>query len=387
MRVLHVIPGVARRYGGPSTAIMAMCEALEKCHGLSVEIATTDADGPGGRLARETLPPGLCVRLFPRTFSERWKYSASLGAWLRAHSKNYDLLHVHCLWSYASAAAGSAARRSRTPYVIRPAGMLSRYTWQHGGLKNATYWRLIEKRTVTGACAIHATSPEEADDARRVSPKTSSYVIPNGVEAAAFSVPLRPHALRERCGGAAKDRPIILYLSRLHPKKGITDLLLPAVARLPSDWFLAIAGGEDPHLPGYETTVRSEIDRLGLSDRVALIGEISPADRWAMFDGAAVFVLPSHSENFGIVVAEAMGRACPIVVTRAVNASEHVEAAAAGWVVDMTPDTVARGLMECLADPQAAHEAGLRGRRYAEEHLSWDAIAARIRGMYEDCVR
>jgi glycosyltransferase involved in cell wall biosynthesis len=212
-------------------------------------------------------------------------------------------------------------------------------------------------------------------------------VIPNGVESAAFSVPVQPHALRERCGGAAKGRPIFLYLSRLHPKKGITDILLPAVAQLPSDCFLAIAGGEDPHLPGYESTVRSAIDRLGLSDRVALIGEVSPGDRWAMFDGAAGFVLPSHSENFGIVVAEAMGRACPVVVTRAVNASEHVTAAAAGWVVDLTADSVACGMRECLAEPAAAREAGLRGRRYAEEHLSWDAIAGRIHGMYEDCVR
>lgn len=387
LRVLHVIPGIASRYGGPSTAVAAMCSALARRPGVRPELATTDADGPGERLAPDRLPAGLTVHLFPRTCSERWKFSAGLWRWLYSHAGDYDVLHVHSLWSFASAAAGYAARRAGVPYVVRPAGMLSSYTWRRGGLKNRVYWRVVERRTVMKAAAVHATSREEADDVRAIRPRLPPHVIPNGVEAAAFTTPVQPEVLRARCGPAAGNRPILLYLSRLHPKKGITDLLLPALAGLRADCFLAIAGGADPHLPGHEAEVRTAIERLGLSGRVALLGDVTHEARWALFDGAAGFVLPSHSENFGIVVAEAMARGCPVVITEAVNASEHVTACGAGWVVTPTPEGVAGGLSACLSDPGLARAAGQRGRAYARTHLDWDVIAARIERMYRDCLR
>lgn len=384
--MLHVIPGIAPQYGGPSTAIGPMCRALSRRPGFTVELATTDADGPGGSLPPNKLPAGFVTHLFPRTFSEKWKYSGELGRWLHSRAGDYDILHVHALWSFASAAAGSAARRAKVPYVVRPAGMLSRYTWEHGGWKKRVYWRLIERRTVCGAVAIHATSSEEATDARVVRPNVEPHVIPNGVEDAAWDTPPDPDTLRRRCGPAAKDRPIILYLSRLHPKKGVVDLLLPAFAELSADAFLAIAGGADPHYVGYEGEIRAAVEKLGLGDRVILLGEVAPADRWAMFDGAAGFVLPSHSENFGIVVVEAMARGCPVVVTEAVNACEHVTTADAGWVVKRTPGDVAAGLAACLADPHAAGVAGARSREYTKTHLGWDAIAGRIERMYRGCL-
>ena len=147
------------------------------------------------------------------------------------------------------------------------------------------------------------------------------------MDADAWDVPNDPCVLSAMCGPNAVGRPILLFLSRIHPKKGIADILLPALARSKSNAFLAIVGGADSHEAGYLETVRREIERLGLAERVALLGPIAAAQRWHLFDGAAAFVLPSHSENFGIVVAEAMGaRAAPWWFPTLFQAAEHVRA-------------------------------------------------------------
>lgn len=383
MRALHVIPGVAPRYGGPSTAIREMAAALARCPGVAVEVAATDADGAGGRLAEHFAADfPVPLRLFRRTLSERWKYSRGLGRWLRARVGDYDVVHVHAVWSYATTAACRAAARAGVPVVLRPCGMLSDYTLGRSAWVKRGYWALVERGNMAAVRAFHATSRAEADEVRRlVGPAARVEVIPNGVDATAFDLPPAPRVLP-----AAGGRPVILFLGRLHPKKGLTDLLLPALARLGQGAFLAVAGGPDDHAPGYEAEVRRTVEQLGLADRVALLGPVAPAERWALLDGAAVFALPSRSENFGIAVAEAMARGVPVVVTDGVQAADHVTAAGAGRVVPQTVEAVAGALAGLLADPAGRAEAGARAKAYARAEFDWDRIAGRIASLYEELV-
>jgi glycosyltransferase involved in cell wall biosynthesis len=362
-----------------------MCAALNRLEGVEVELAATDADGPDGQLTAADTPDGVVTHLFHRTFSERWKYSAGLARWLRQHAARFDVVHIHALWSFASCAAAAAARRARVPYVVRPAGMLSAYTWSRGFGTKRLYWMLLERRTVLRAAAFHATSREEAVEIDKVCPGAQVAVIPNGVDEAAWNTPADAEALRRACGPKADGKPIVLFLSRLHPKKGITDLLLPALAQL-GDAFLAIVGGPDPHEPAFPDQVRREIERLGLQDRAAMLGPVSGAARWQLYDGAAAFVLPSHSENFGIVVAEAMARGCPVVVTETVQAAEHVRAAGAGFVVPLQADAVASTLTRLLREGDVRATTATAGRRYAADHFRWDAIAAQILDLYRTCL-
>jgi glycosyltransferase involved in cell wall biosynthesis len=385
MRVLHVIPGIAPRYGGPSTAILPMCAALSRLPGLQVEIAATDADGAGRAIDPKSLPPcPVPLHLFRRDFSEQWKFSRGLAGWLWHHARDYDLLHVHALWSFSTAAACAAARRHGVPLVVRPCGMLSPYTWERGAWKKRLYWLAVERRNLAGARWIHVTSRGEAEEVEALG-LPPPVVIPQGIDEAAWQIESRPDYLRGRCGDLAGDRPIVLFLSRLHPKKGVTDYLLPAFARLKSDAVLAIAGGPDEHEPGYEAQVRAAVERLGLSRRVVLLGPVRPEERWWLFDGAAAFVLPSHSENFGIVVAEAMARGVPVVVSDAVQASDHVLRAAAGRVVPLDVGAVASALDRLLGAPTTSTAMGERGRRYVREQLGWDSIACQIARSYELC--
>lgn len=386
LKVLHVIPSIAPRYGGPSEVICSMVAALNRGGVVTAEVAATDADGPGGRLSTADVPAGMKVHLFPRNFSEEWKFSRGLRTWLGEQAGEYDLVHIHSVWSFASAAAARAAARRRVPYIVRPAGMLSDYSWNRQGWKKQAYWKLIENRTFREAAAFQATSEAEASEIRGARADARVYVIPNGVEDSAFTTPRDATSLRQLCGPAAGELPILLFLSRLHPKKGIVDRLLPAVAAMRSPAFLAIVGGDDPHAPGYADEVRRAIDRLGIRNRVSMLGPVTGGRRWAMFDGAAAFVLPSHSENFGVAVAEAMARACPVVVTDAVQSCTHVRAAECGDVVTGDVTLLAAALDRVVAESEPQRAIGARGREYAERHFRWAGITEELQQMYLDCL-
>jgi glycosyltransferase involved in cell wall biosynthesis len=363
-----------------------MVTGLNGLGGVRAEVATTDADGPNGRLDAAILPREVPIHLFRRDWSESWKVSLGLRKWLRENTADYDLVHIHAVWSFATAVAARAAERAGVPYILRPAGMLSDYSWNRQRWKKRFYWKLVEERTIQNAAGFHATSCAEAGEIRAVRPDARVFVVPNGVDDDAYIVAADRELLRRCCGAAAENLPLVLFLSRLHPKKGIVDRLLPGMATLRPECFLAIAGGEDPHALGYADQIWRAIERLGLSDRVKLLGAVSPAERWAMYDGADVFVLPSHSENFGVVVGEAMARGCPVVVTEGVQSSEHVRAGRAGEVVPFDVEALATALDRLLAQPELRRTYGEGGRLYAAEHFRWARIAGQIHRMYEACL-
>lgn len=385
IRVLHVIPSVAPRYGGPSTAVVAMCDALNRIDWISAEVAATDADG-SGKYDQTAWKAATPLHLFPVDGSERTKRSSALRNWLNVNAPNFDLVHTHSVWNDPVYAARRAAVRHRKPLVYRPCGMLSDYTWSRNRSAKLAYWLARERGNVRAAAVVHCTSEGEAAEVRaHQAVRGRVEVIPNGVDAAAWTAPADRSELRRRCGPAAAGRPIVLYLSRLHPKKGLTEFLLPALVNTPA--FLAVVGGPDDHALGYEAEVRDTIARLGLADRVALLGTVSSVERWSMFDGADVFALPSRSENFGIVVAEAMARGCPVLVTDGVQANEHVTRAGAGVVTSTSVDAVADGLNQLLADADTRSEMGNRGRIYVREQFDWDRIAGRLADIYRSLTR
>jgi glycosyltransferase involved in cell wall biosynthesis len=380
--ILHVIPSVAARYGGPSTAIWPMTAALRDLSGINVEIATTDADGPDGSLTAADLPPNAgTIHLFRRDSGESLKYSRGLADWLLIHARDYDVIEVHSVWNYPIFAVRRAARRAGVPYVIRPCGNLSSYTFRKSRWKKQIYWWLRERGNIRQASGFHVTSNDERDEVLRLGVKVPVDVIPLGIGDDAWQTPTEPNWLRQQCPQVG-NRPLLLFLSRLHPKKGITDFLLPALAQMRTDAFLAIVGGEDNHAPGFARQVESEIARLGLRHKVALLGAVAPGRRWAAFDGADLFVLPSLTENFGIVVAEAMARGKSVVVTTGVQFAEHVTASQAGAVVRPGAGELAECLDLWLADPSRRTVAGAAGRQYVRNHFTWQSTAVRLADLY-----
>ncbi len=381
IRALHIIPTVAPRYGGTSTVIWPLIAALRTA-GFDVELATTDADGPGGRLTKADLPADAgAVHLFTAR-----RYPREMARWLRANVRNYDLVHVHTLWNAVAVIGSRAARQAGVPYICSPHGMLSAYSWARSSRKKRVFWWALARADVRGAAAVHATSPGEADEVRHVCRGGRIVMAPLGLADGAWQ-PRRPNWLREQCQGSVRGRPLILFLSRLHSKKGIIDFLLPAFRPLASRAFLVIAGGPDESEPRHPAAIRQEIERLALTADISLHGPISPSDRWSAFDGADLFVLPSQQENFGLVVTEAMARGCPVVVSKEALASEHVQAAGAGRVVPLNVPDLSAALAEMLAEPALRAEMGDRGRAYTAEHLRWDRVIGPLVDVYRQCGR
>lgn len=375
MRVLHVIPAVAPRYGGPSTALWPMTSAIARQPGIANEILTMSTDGPYDHLNISDLPRDIVtVHLTSglRSFTH----------WFRSHIREYDLINIHTLWNLPTAVAAHYARRVGRPYILRPCGMLSAYSWQRRWAKKRAYWWAVERRNVLGASAFHATSPGELHDIRAAGVSAPVFDIPLGLESAAFSTPRDPDWLRQQCGPTVGDRPIALFLSRLHPKKGVTDILIPAFASVKCDAFLAIVGSVDDSTPRYGEAIREAVAKHRLTDRVGLLGPVPVSERWAAFDGAAVFVLPSHSENFGLVVTEAMARGCAVIVTDQVQSHEHVTASDAGVVVPVNTTAVAAALDAMFGDQAGTAARGEAGQRHAQAHFNWDRIAPRITEIY-----
>jgi glycosyltransferase involved in cell wall biosynthesis len=374
--VLHVVPSVAARDGGPSAAVAGMCRALE-AQGVPTLVVTTDADGAGRLdvpLNETTTFAGMRVRFFPCQFSERLKYSGPLGAWVRAHVSEFAAVHVHAVFSHASIAAGRASRRAGMPYVVRPLGSIDPWSLSHHpGRKRALMW-LGARALLSGASRVHYTADEEQRRAEgALSWLPPGVVIPLGVDDALFA---NPSGNDRRWQGPA------VVLARLDPKKGI-DLAIRAfhqiAGRLP-DRRLVIAGDGDPE---YVRELRGLAEDGPGASRIEFVGWVEGADRLRVLESASVFVLPSAQENFGLSMVEAMAVGTPVVVTRTVDLASRIADERAGWVVNRSVEAVAGALSESLSNPAECRVRGARARRLADNYR-WSHVATRLKALYAD---
>lgn len=373
MRILHVIPSVSAIYGGPSRAVVFMTKALVDA-GHDVDIATTNADGDADLDVPLGVPvdvDGVTTRYFSRHGRATWKPSWSLGRWLWANAARYDVIHAHACFSYTTAAAAVAAGHAGVPLVVRPLGTLDAWSIGAKRWKKAPYYALVERRNLASAAAIHVTSTIEADGLAPLGFAHKTVTIPIGIPV--------PHAVELRAGAG---RPLsLLFLSRLHPKKGL-PILLAAVARARErglDVTLTIAGNAED---GYDRVVDAIVAERGLGAHVTRLGYVDGAEKEALYAAADVFVLPSYQENFGIAVAEAMGRGLPVVVTDAVALATEVREVGAGVVVNVDDvEALARAFVE-LADDAHRRSAGRRGRQLVLDRFSIEACARALSGLY-----
>lgn len=368
LRVLHVIPAVAPRYGGPSRAIFEMCRPLAG-RGASVVVATTDADG-GGRLpvelGREVDYNGVPTIFFRRQFSEAYKFSAPLARWLRRNISAFDVVHIHAVFSHACIAAAKACRRGGVPYVVRPLGTLDPWGMRQKPLRKRLFMRLGVDSMLRGAAAIQYTAVGEKAAVEGTLGYGGGVVIPLGIGGA-------PPAADDSAAGAESEPraiaegPYVLFLSRLHHKKGL-ELLLDAfvpLARLQelSAWRLVVAGDGEP---SYVAGLRRKAQELGGEGCVSFVGWLDGDAKARALAGAALLALPSYQENFGICLVEAMARGVPLVVSPHVNLAPDVEEGGAGWVAGLDADSLRAALRESMLDGEERRRRGGAARKLAE---------------------
>lgn len=391
MSVLHIVSTLAPDSGGPTEVLIGLAREQSR-RGLSVTVATTDRGNPVRRRLQREHFEGLydrSVRLmvFPVRFSPML-WSPELGAWLRKNIGGFDLVVVHGLYRFPPTFAARQARRQDVPYVIRPHGGLDPYLFDTSTAGSVRLKRLYERwfdlPNLHSAGAIHYTAGEERERAAFLELRAPSFVVPNGVDWSLFeSLPARGR-LRKRWGLGAE--PLVLFLGRLHFKKGL-DLLIPAFDIVRSNLprvQMVVAG---PDNDGYERTVRGWVEDRGLTDHVHFVGPLYGRDVVQAYVDADVFALPSYTENFGMTVVEAMACKLPVVISDQVNIHAEVDRAGAGIVARCEAEDVARALTSVLQSPESVPAMGAAGRELVRSTYTWPAIVDSLTEEYENVIR
>lgn len=381
MKVLHVIPSVGPLRGGPSFAVRTMAEGLA-ARGVFVDVAATDDNGPG-RLdvphERRVLENGVGFYYFPR---QARFYTASwpLYRWLAAHVTDYDLVHIHALFSFAPAAAALCAARDKVPYIVRPLGTLNLWGMQNRRpLLKGLSVRMLESRLLANAAFVHFTSEQERIEAEAAAGRVRSFIVPNPVSIAKSSAAASASFFSRHSG--LRGKRLAIFLSRIDQKKGL-DLLLDAFASVRRDCkdvALVIAGGGDPALVAQ---LRGQARSLGLEGDVVWTGFLEGADKLAAFSAADLYVLPSYSENFGIAVVEAMACGLPVVVSDQVGIHRDISRAGAGLVVACDARQIASAMTVILSDPETRARCS-SGASQLAARFTPDSVAERLCEHYQ----
>jgi glycosyltransferase involved in cell wall biosynthesis len=364
--------------------IRTMARALIQA-GVDVDVATTDDNGPDRvnvSYSEPVVEEGVCYRYFPRQ-TRFYTFSWPLTRWLALHLREYDLLHIHGLFSYPAMPAAYFASRYKIPYIVRPFGVLNRWGIQNRRpLLKKLSLRLIENRILAGAAAVHYTSEQEHLEAAELGVTQRAVIIPNVADGAAASKGYSAGWLRSKHPQLA-DHKIILFLSRLDPKKGL-DLLLPAFARgraKCSQTKLVVVGNGDP---AFIAGLRGQATRLGIDADVVWTGFLVGDEKWAALADADMFVLPSYSENFGISAVEAMISGLPVVVSDQVAIHREIAAAGAGLVVPCKVKELAEALIKLINNPQLSSLMGKNGKSLVQKEFSLESVTGRLIALYAE---
>ena len=383
MKALHVIPSLSPVHGGPSFAMALIAESLARA-GVEVDVATTDDDGRGRHATVShgvrTERNGYGVLHFPKQ-TEFYKVSLPFKRWMTEHVCEYDLVHVHALFSHTSNCAARVARRARVPYVVRPLGVLNRWGMENRrAFIKALSFRLIERPILRRAAAIHYTSRQEEREAEELGVRAKGAIVPLGIDVERFrSLPDREEFFQQF--PAARDRDVILFLSRIDPKKGI-ELLLPAFARVHerrAETLLVIAGDGKPE---YVSELRESAKRLRLESAVLWTGRLEGRDKMAAFAAATVFALPSYSENFGIALVEALAAGLPCVTTEGVAVSDDICERDAGIVVRAETAPLVEALDRLLSSASLRMQVSANARQLTIERFSMQAMGSALALLY-----
>ena len=384
MKILHIVPSVDPAQGGVIAVVRQQSEAITELGHQSHVLSLDD-------------PHSACITQFGQPVYAmgpargHYRFCAALVPWLTTHAQQYDAIVVHGLWQYHAFGAWRALRTQAVPYFVFPHGMLDpwfrrNYPWKH--LKKWLYWPWADYRLLRGARQVLFTCEEEKRLARQSFwlYKARESVVPLACEeppahedagADAF-YRLYPQLRSKRC---------LLFLGRIHPKKGC-DLLIKAFAQIAAeqdDLHLIMAG---PDQIGWQTELKSLTQSLRVDDRIVWTGMLQGSTKWAALRASEALILPSHQENFGLVLAESLATGTPTLLSNQVNIWREIASQGAGLV---EPDTL-EGTLQLLRrwlslDTDERRAMGKRARACYERYFSHNAVKNHVETLLSSTLR
>lgn len=382
MKILQVVPSLDPRYGGATTNVLALAFALAK-HGHQVEIFSTNAGAQ--KTMSVPLQEPVCVRgvkifYFPSRPPRKIKFSFSLSQALKKRVPEFDLVHIHSLFQFSTLSACHYCRRYQRPYLITTLGQLDSFSLRKNRLLKYIYLALCEQRNLRGAALLHFACEEERGYLRERRLREKGVVIPLLTDSEELQN-LPEYGLFRKRYFQLDGKKVILFLSRIDPKKGLDILVksFAALARDRKDIALVVAG---PDNSGFASAVRKRLRKERAAERVVFTGMLSGSDKLAAFRDSDIFVLPSYSENFGLAVAEAMFCGLPVVVSNRVGIHGAVARSHAGLVIEPGVTQLSSALAELLDNPALRRQMGANGRMLSQERFSWEKAATEMLSQY-----
>ena len=358
MRVLQVVSGIDPKSGGPTRSVKGVCRALSKA-GVDVTLLVLhgdhEFDNPCGVKIIRGLPSHeiLCQTI-----------------------KQFDLVHIQGLWDWALHKVAAECRKSKVPYVISPRGMLDPWALSVKKWKKRLAMLVYQRRDLKGASAFHVTAALEEKSVRAQGVGQPCIIAPNGVD-----VPdERMFECSECSNGLAREGRTAIFLSRLHPGKGLL-LLAEAWARVkPQGWTMRVVG---PDSYGHKAEVLAKLDELGIRDQWQFVGMVDDVRKWQEYAAAELLVHPSVSENFGITIAEGLAAGLPVICTDGTPWAEIAERKCGWYIKANSEEALSAALQEATNSVELA-EMGARGRKLVEERYTWSAVSDKMVCGYEE---
>jgi glycosyltransferase involved in cell wall biosynthesis len=370
MKIVVTIATIDPQQGGPARTVPALCRALARAGG-TVEIVTIAEHGREIAALIDsnsvtTVISSNADRYHPRSWARQFK-----DALRKAIRAKDAIIYDVGLWLPSNHFAAQVATSTGTPRIASPRGMLSDQALKVSNWKKKFAWAIYQCRDLKRAGVLHATSEKEAEEFRALKLRQPIAIVPNGVE--------MPEGFRER---RTQDRgqKTLLFLSRLHPMKGLKDLVTAWARIRPNGWRVVIAG---PSENNHQQEMESLADSLGVRRDFEFIGSVDDDQKWKLLSQTDLFVLPSYSESFGMAIAEALAAGVPVITTRATPWRE-IETYQCGWWVDVGADSIAEALSSAISCSREELRAkGLRGRELVVNNYSWDSAAKKLLPVFE----
>lgn len=363
MKILYVISSIDISAGGPSKSVSDLAVNMMKA-GQDVTLITGDSPDP---YLIESNKEGLKIRFVKSESFKRILNSSQA-------SSEFDLLHGHGLWQLPVHYMSSFARNRKIPYIISPRGMLEPWALNNGRLKKRIALWGYQRKDIDLANCLHATSLLEAGNLRKFGIENPVAIIPNGLDLSEYQLTKTEFK---------KEKKKVFFFSRIHPKKGI-EVLIEAWQNLNitfrKDWNVEIAGNGDEK---YILTLKKLISNSGLDGEIEVSGPKYGESKYMAFSQADLFVLPTYSENFGLVIAEAMAFSIPVITTKG-TPWEEINTYNAGCWIDIGVEPLVEALEKMLGLSDSERSLiGLNGRKLVEKNYSIGSTVSKMGILYE----